>query len=129
MEPLPPLHISLMVLAFILLFIAVVKAFRKKGAWVKSHRLMAGLSVISALLAFVAMFTFKANVGFPHFSSPHGIMGAVILFLLILMPIAGTLMTKGFQSLRKPHKITGRIILVLVVLALTSGLFSLMQNF
>lgn len=129
MGPLPPVHIGLMVLAFVLLFIAVVKAFRKKGAWVKGHRLLAGLSVISALSAFVAMFAFKFTIGFPHFSSPHGIMGGAILLLLILMPIAGTLMTKGFQSLRKPHRITGRIILLLVVLALTSGLFSLMQNF
>ena len=116
-----------MVMAAFLIVLAAIIARRKKPLWLKPHKKAAMAGVLSALLAFVIIFIFKVSLQFPHFQSPHSIIGIITLVLLIVTPVTGFMMPKGPKSFRPAHKVLGRITSIVILLTALSGVMRWVQ--
>ncbi len=124
---LPYLHISFMILSVILVISAAILALKKKPGWFTRHRNIALLGVLSALLAFIAEFTFKTAMHYPHIKSPHAIAGVISLVLLIITPISGRMIAANPKRFRAIHKTLGRITPVAVVITAAMGIARFIQ--
>lgn len=124
---LPYLHISFMILSVILVISAAILALKKKPGWFTRHHNIALLGVLSALLAFIAEFTFKTAMHYPHIKSPHAIAGVISLVLLITTPISGRMIAANPKRFRAFHKTLGRITSVAVVITAAMGIARFIQ--
>jgi hypothetical protein len=124
---LPYLHISFMILSVILVISAAILALKKKPGWFTRHHNIALLGVLSALLAFIAEFTFKTAMLYPHIKSPHAIAGVISLVLLIITPITGRIIAANPKRFRAIHKTLGRITSVAIVTTAAMGIARFIQ--
>jgi uncharacterized membrane protein YozB (DUF420 family) len=124
---LPYLHFSFMILSVILVISAAILALKKKPGWFTRHRNIALLGVLSALLAFIAEFTFKTVMHYPHIKSPHAIAGVISLVLLIITPITGRMIAANPKRFRAIHKTLGRITSVAVAITAAMGIARFIQ--
>jgi len=115
-------HLSFMTLASAFVVTATVVARRKKKSWLKFHRLLAVSGVTLALAAAVAMIVFKTVKHYPHFASPHALLGLFAVVLFIAVPAGGILSAQGFSNLRVYHRWGGRAAAVLAITAAASGI-------
>jgi hypothetical protein len=127
MPYLPYLHILFMATAVILVITAAVIVRKKKAGWFIHHRRIAFLGVLSALIAFIAEFTFKNVMNYPHIKSPHSIAGVISLVLLIITPTLGYLIASNPKSYREIHRVLGKITSVAVVLTAFMGIARFIQ--
>jgi hypothetical protein len=116
-----------MILSVILVISAAILALKKKPGWFTRHRNIALLGVLSALLAFIAEFTFKTAMHYPHIKSPHAIAGVISLVLLIITPITGRMIAANPKRFRAIHKTLGRITSVAVVTTAAMGIARFIQ--
>lgn len=121
------LHIFFMIISVILVISAAAIALKKKPGWFTRHHSIALLGVLSALLAFIAEFTFKTGMHYPHVKSPHAIAGVISLALLILTPITGKMIASNPKRFRTIHKSLGRITSVAVVVTAAMGIARFIQ--
>jgi uncharacterized membrane protein YozB (DUF420 family) len=122
------LHILLMLLAAILIITAIITAHKKKTpSWFKIHRALAVLGVVSAFTGGAIMFFHKMALGYPHFKSPHALIGLLGILLLITTPVIGNIMIAGHPNLRPVHRVLGRITAGVVLLAVLAGALSLLK--
>jgi len=122
------LHVLLMLLAAVLIVTAIITAHNKKTpSWFKNHRILAILGVISALIGGTIMFFHKMELGYPHFKSPHALLGVLGILLLIITPALGAFMLAGRPKLRPVHRVLGRITAGVVLIAASAGALSLLR--
>jgi hypothetical protein len=116
-----------MIISVILVISAATIALKKKTGWFTRHRSIALLGVLSALLAFIAEFTFKTAMHYPHIKSPHAIAGVISLVLFIITPTTGRMIATNPKRFRAIHKILGRITSVAVVTTAAIGIVRFIQ--
>jgi hypothetical protein len=121
-------HFFLMTAAAVCIVRAVSAAFRRKEGWLQTHRKFASAGAVLALIAAVCVEVFKFWTASPHFITPHAIAGTVVMFLLILTPVAGISLVSGRKSLRMPHRISGMITAAAVILTSCAGLILVIQG-
>jgi hypothetical protein len=121
------LHIFFMSAAAALIVAAVLTAHRRNSRWLIRHRMLAVTGALSALVAFILMFTFKVEAEMPHFRSPHALAGLVIVLLLLCTPAVGALLVSGKAGLRPVHRIMGRIASIAVPLVAMAGVVRMLQ--
>ena len=122
------LHILLMLLAAVLMITAIITAHNKTApSWFKIHRILAMLGVVSAFTGGAIMFFHKMELGYPHFRSPHALIGLLGIILLIITPVIGNIMIAGHPYLRPVHRVLGRITAGVVLLAVLAGALSLLK--
>lgn len=115
------LHVAFMCLAAVLVISAVVKARKKTGNWFPMHRILALLGSLSGLVAFGCIAYLKFSHHYPHFKSPHAIVGGIGVLLLLVAPIFGMLTASGKETFRPLHRIFGRVAALFVTVALAMG--------
>lgn len=104
---------------------AIVKLYRRKRWWLKSHRLAGyagGCCFLAGLAAAVAM---VAQSGEAHLKLPHAWLGISTIALVVATPVIGQLQFRiksRIQQLRIMHRWSGRVTLALALLSLLSGL-------
>jgi hypothetical protein len=126
--PIPMLvHLSLMALMVLLCIVAAVIAMKKSANWLSLHRLTGILGACLGLVGIAVMVAEKLEHGYPHFKSPHALLGLGAGILLVLVPILGFLGSKGANMLRMPHRILARILIVLGLAALITGALRYLQ--
>jgi len=126
---LPYLHISFMIISVTLVIAAATIALKKKPGWFTRHPSIALLGVLSALLAFLAEYTFKTAMHYPHVNSPHAIAGVISLVLLIITPTTGKMIATNPKRFRAIHKTLGRITSVAIVITAAMGIARFIQLF
>jgi uncharacterized membrane protein YozB (DUF420 family) len=122
-------HFFLMIAAAVCIVMAAVAALRKREGWLQYHRKFALTGVVFALAAAICVETFKIWTSGPHFFTPHAVAGTVVLFLLIITPVAGIALVSGRKSLRMPHRISGMITSAAVILTSCAGIYLVIQGF
>jgi hypothetical protein len=127
MTYLPYLHIFFMATAVILTVTTAIIARGKRTGWFVLHRRIAFLGVLSALIAFIAEFTFKTVMHYPHIKSPHSLAGVITIVLLVMTPIVGSLIASNPKSYREIHRILGKITSVAVVITAFIGIARFIQ--
>lgn len=126
--PIPTLiHLAMMALMVLFCIAAAVVAWNRTGVWIPKHRLLGLLGACSGLIAASVMVYEKVERGYPHFKSPHAIVGLCVVILLICVPLLGFLSTKGFNLLRMPHRVLARILVILGLVGLLTGLLRYLQ--
>ena len=121
------LHIFFMASAVVLVISAFAIVRRKKTGWFARHRRIALLSVLSALLGFIAEFIFKTAMHYPHLKSPHAFAGVISLVLLIITPATGLLIASAPKRYRALHKTLGKITSVAVLITASMGIARFIQ--
>lgn len=124
-----PFHAFGMGLAFLSMLSAIVIAryFKSKKWWLKAHKTLNTIAVLSAILGFIAGFIMVQSTGGPHIRVQHAAIGIVTLSLLIAMPFLGraifaTKDKKKIATLKKTHRILGRVTALMVTFTITAGL-------
>lgn len=126
--PIPTLvHLLLTGLMVVCCVAAAVVAGRKAERWLSRHKLFALLGACSGLAGAVVMAAEKLEHGYPHFKSPHAILGLTVCILLVVVPAFGLLASRGAKALRVPHRLLARFLVVLAPLTFLSGLFRYLQ--
>lgn len=111
-----------MAISLVMVTTAVIVVRRKKAGWFALHRKTASLGVLSALIAFMAEFTFKTAMHYPHIKSPHAIAGLVTLILMVITPIIGSQIASNPDKYRPKHKILGKVTLAAVIITALMGM-------
>lgn len=124
---LPYVHMLCMITAVILIMTAVMIVRRKKAGWFVLHRKMASMGALSALIGFIAEFSFKTIKHYPHIQSPHAIAGIVTLTLVIITPIIGAQIASKPEQFKKTHQLLGKITAVAVALTALMGIARFIQ--
>ena len=112
----------MMSLAVFSMLTAIYYAKSKPKNWLKKHRVFALLGSLSAIFAFICIFTLKFKMHYMHFVSPHAILGGLGLTLLILTPLSGILIFLGVNSIRNLHKYFGRITASILIITAIMGI-------
>jgi hypothetical protein len=117
----------LMATAVVLVVVAFIIVRTRKTGWFVLHRKVASLGTLLALVAFLAEFTFKTVMHYPHIRSPHSIAGVISLGLLIVTPVIGSRIAATPQKYRDMHKLLGKITSVAVILTGLMGIARFIQ--
>ena len=126
--PIPVLiHLSLLALMVLFCVAAAVIARRRAVQWLPRHRLLGLLGAISGVIGMAVMIAEKIEHGYPHFHSPHSLIGLAVGLLLIGVPLLGFLGTRGYNPLRKPHRLSARLLIFLGLTALVTGIYRYLQ--
>lgn len=116
-------HLSLMALMVVLCIAAAVTARKRAARWLPRHRLLALLGAASGLIGAAVMVHEKIEHGYPHFKSPHAMLGLAVSILLVLVPLLGFLASRGVTMSRTPHRVLARVLVVLAPVTWLSGVF------
>lgn len=127
MEPSLIAHFSLLALMVLLCLAAAVVANRKRGEWLCRHRLLGSMGAISGLIGIAIMVSEKIEHGWPHFHSPHALIGLAVGILLVVVPVLGLLASRGANSLRPLHRFLARALLVVALAAVVAGILRHLQ--
>jgi len=117
-----------MVVSILFIIIASLVARKKKGDWFNLHRVLAGIGVLFGGVAFIIMVRAKLTMGYPHFKSPHAILGLLGMILLFCTPLAGMLTASGKEHFRSIHKLMGKATSGFMLLAATLGFLRFLKN-
>ncbi len=126
--PIPVLvHLSLLAFMLVLGTTAALVARKRSGDWLCRHRCLGTFGASFGLIGIAVMVSEKIEHGYPHFHSPHSIIGLCAGISLLVVPLLGFLGSRGRNNLRRPHRILARTLLILAVLALCSGVLRYLQ--
>jgi hypothetical protein len=126
--PIPTIvHLSLLALMVLLCICAAVTARRRSEHWLPRHRLLGISGACTGLVGIAVMVSEKIEHGYPHFTSPHAIVGLSVGILLATVPLLGFLRSRGVTKLGMPHRILARILLILGPVALLTGVLRYLQ--
>lgn len=121
------IHLSLLALMVLLCIAAAVVARRRAGNWLSLHRILGLAGACSGLSGVGVMVGEKIEHGYPHFSSPHAIIGLTVAVMLIVVPLLGFLGTRGLVKLRAVHRVLARILIAVGMTALATGVLRYLQ--
>jgi hypothetical protein len=114
-------HFIFMPLAFALMAASVVVLRKGKETRLTLHRNLALAGMLCGLIAFGFVFALKAKLAYSHFHSPHAIVGAIAMVVLLLAVISGGLASKK-KNPALPHKIGGKIAMLFMIGSLVMGI-------
>ncbi|MEI6166131.1 MAG: hypothetical protein WCS52_02965 [bacterium] len=120
-------HLALLALMVVFCILAAVTAWKRSGNWLSRHRWFGAIGACSGLIGIAVMVSEKIEHGYPHFASPHAILGLTIGILLVVVPLLGFFGSRGYNTLRGPHRILARILILLGLLGLASGVLRYLQ--
>jgi len=118
-----------MIIGFVLMMAGfiVVRLFRKKIWWFKTHKSMCITGVIFTLAGFLAILLEFVDTGRTHFELPHAYIGLIIIVLSVTMPVLGFLQFKARKfapAVKRLHLWLGRITLALMATNIVSGFYA-----
>ncbi|MCE5255397.1 MAG: hypothetical protein LLF89_00955 [Spirochaetaceae bacterium] len=124
-----PFHITAMSIAFASMVVAICIAHwsKKNKRWLKAHKTLNIISVVSLIIGFTLAFIMVQSTGGPHFRVDHGIIGGMALLLSLCVLYLGFAIFKSKDkhetaSLKKAHRWAGRADLLMLIFAILEGL-------
>jgi hypothetical protein len=121
------IHASLMVLGFLLMFIAMIIArfYKDTTWWFKRHKLIAPLGAGIAVLGLIMGFIMVQMSSGQHFRVPHAFVGLFAVIFAIITPILGKAqfkIKKNKKKIRAAHRWSGRITIIMMFLNILFGI-------
>ena len=121
------IHVCLMALMVLLCSAAAFVAWRRGAHWFPRHRLLGLSGAGSGLAGLTVMIVQKIQHGYPHFASPHAIIGLSAGILLVIVPALGYFGARGQSQLKLPHRYLARLLILLSLTALLIGVIRYFQ--
>jgi len=119
------IHASCMLAGFLSIAagITIARCMRDKPWWLRVHRRLGSLGVISAFLGLIAAIVLVSRQTGQHGALPHAWLGlAAILFILCTYLLGLTQLKRTGVRIRSLHRWSGRVTLVLFFFTVLSGL-------
>lgn len=121
------IHASLMILGVILMFTGMIiaKFYKDTKWWFKTHKRIAPLGSVLAIIGLVMGFIMVSMSSGEHFSIPHHFLGLFAIIFAIITPTLGLAqfkIKKNKAKIRAAHRWSGRITITLMLLNIIFGL-------
>jgi hypothetical protein len=103
----------------------VAMFLRRKRWWLRFHKAVGILGVVSVLFGLAAVISMITFSGGEHFEGAHTYLGAVTAIFAVVTPVLGTLQFSvkvHSAKIRAMHRWSGRVTLLFAVVTIITGL-------